>query len=274
MRSVAVPAPRERIDEDVCWLRNAVPLMTETYWHQRGYDRVEPHWAHEVMPRHLPTVQEVPRAVGRYFEWLHMHSLGSVSTLIEVQRVLRVSGATTLGELDSLYRDRNGRLVHREIAIKYYLGSLTPSSAPRDWIGPRRRDRLDLKLDRLVNHQLTLPIRAFKREAWPKELPFPDVHEVLLLGALFPHFLSERLPDDVEPSVETGFWCESQDWFELSRARAWAVIPKPWWLSPTQYKFERERAAADVVSMVEQMQQPVMVGSMGGRGFVVPNGWE
>jgi hypothetical protein len=123
--------------------------------------------------------------------------------VLAANELLRV-GRRTLGELDVLYR-HDGRVVHREIALKYYLAA-TPGTDPSAWVGPGRRDRLDLKLDRLATHQLTVAEQARAEDAWPAALPFPDVTEVLLLGALFAPPDDVRLPEGACPDVDHGHW--------------------------------------------------------------------
>ncbi|MGY0215907.1 DUF1853 family protein [Endozoicomonadaceae bacterium StTr2] len=67
----------------------------------------------------------------------------------------------TLGEFDLICEHQNKRL-HLELAIKFYLGvPATPTddssvSLTRQWVGPGLRDRLDIKLERLLGHQLGL----------------------------------------------------------------------------------------------------------------------
>ena len=65
----------------------------------------------------------------------------------------------TLGEYDLICRQGNS-ILHLELAIKFYLGlpdaNSDDASPTFQWIGPGLRDRLDIKLQRLFHHQLTL----------------------------------------------------------------------------------------------------------------------
>ncbi len=68
---------------------------------------------------------------------------------------LRCDGRT-LGEFDFLVRDRiSSEVQHWEVAVKFFLG-VQPGGQARHWVGPGLRDRLDLKLDHLRQHQLRL----------------------------------------------------------------------------------------------------------------------
>ncbi len=63
---------------------------------------------------------------------------------------------TTIGEIDFVIR-WNNRILHIELAVKYYL--LLPHSDPyttRNWIGPSRKDNLQKKLTKIEGHQLPL----------------------------------------------------------------------------------------------------------------------
>ena len=62
----------------------------------------------------------------------------------------------TLGELDLIYQNSNAsEVVHLELAIKFYLLNKGGTQLT-DFVGPAGHDRLDLKWDRLRQHQLPL----------------------------------------------------------------------------------------------------------------------
>ena len=92
--------------------------------------------------------------LGLYFEALWHFFLARDPDVELLAHNLPVKDATrTIGEFDLLYRDLpRERCVHLELAVKYYLGA--PGSD--QWIGPNQADRLDLKLDRLLQHQTRL----------------------------------------------------------------------------------------------------------------------
>jgi uncharacterized protein len=74
---------------------------------------------------------------------------------------VRDSGQT-IGEFDCLYYCRERRRhFHLELAVKFYLGLPQPGAEGihshwNRWLGPGSRDRLDLKMDRLLQHQVQL----------------------------------------------------------------------------------------------------------------------
>ncbi|MCB9234337.1 MAG: DUF1853 family protein [Bacteroidia bacterium] len=66
------------------------------------------------------------------------------------------AGGRTLGEFDFIFRDlANDRVIHLELAIKFYLGKGAGKNWA-DWVGPASQDRLDLKQEKLLNAQVGL----------------------------------------------------------------------------------------------------------------------
>lgn len=256
-----------RLELDLAWLAGATPLMTDAYWRERAVRA-----AQDGLIGIGPGVSEDPvRQVGRWFERVHLYGLrcGDVEVLA-ANTPIRLGGQT-LGELDVLVR-HEGLVVHREIAVKFYL-AVRAGRRPSAWIGPGRRDRLDFKLDHLVTHQLTLPGRARALGAWPEELPFPDRSEVLLLGALFSPPGELRVPEGGRTDAELGHWYEASDFSERFGAAAWCVLDKPWWLSP---EHARDATPLEARAVAERLDGPRFVARVGQqieRAFVVPDGW-
>lgn len=255
-----------RVDLDRAWLEESRPLMSDAFWQTRGILAASPP---VLQPPWDPSCVLPARQVGRYFESLHRAVVGSHHAIVASQRTIDVGGRT-LGELDILYVAPDGAVVHREVAVKFYLG-LGGRAEHHRWLGPHKRDRLDLKLARLIQHQLRLPSLAHAAEGWPSALPFPDRSEVLLCGAFFVHPDANARPEGADPGVELGFWCYASELASLGSA--WAYLPKPWWLSPRQVEFEPWTNADAVAQRVEAERRPAFVGDRGRRGFVVPSGW-
>lgn len=248
--------------------------MSDAYWRERGTRAA----SMKFEQRAIATAddQEPHRKVGRWFEQVHLAALQNVDVeILAANQVLRGDGRT-IGELDVLYRDhKDGRVVHREIAVKYYLAA-KPGRDPALWYGPGKRDRMDLKLERLAAHQSRVATKARDVDAWPSELPFPDDTEVLLLGALFSPPDDVRLPEGANPDADQGRWYYASDFAARFGDEAWCVLHKPWWLSPAHARAGEKAAAAE---MAEELRRPVFVGrALGGgemveRAFVVPDGW-
>ena len=63
------------------------------------------------------------------------------------------SGSQTLGEFDALFEHSERGLVHLELAVKFYLAKAAKPHTWASWFGPGKQDRLDLKLNRMLNRQ-------------------------------------------------------------------------------------------------------------------------
>lgn len=145
----------------------------------------------------------------------------------------------TLGELDFLTRDNHtNKVLHQEIAVKFYLGTHLPSGETR-WIGPNALDRLDLKLSHLKQKQLPFADRPETRKLLQEQFNIDAIEsEVLLKGRLF-------LPMDTpRPRTETylnpnhlcGHWCHYSSLLKkLASAHEanhyWLELNKPDWLT-------------------------------------------
>ncbi len=257
-----------RLQLDLAWLAGAAPLMCEDYWAQRGTRGA----SLSGVGRGESQSAEPVRQVGRWFERVHLAALRSTSgvEVLAANEPLR-SGGRTIGELDVLYR-REGCVVHREVAVKYYLAAKagTQSSA---WVGPGKRDRLDLKLNRLTTHQVTVAQQAREEDAWPQDLPFPDVTEVLMLGAFFSPVGETRLPDGACAEVDHGHWYYASEFADRFGDAPWCELEKPWWLSPEHGRVGTVVAAHDLVKRLRRPVFAARVGTQMERAFVVPDGW-
>ena len=149
----------------------------------------------------------------------------------------------TVGELDFLIRRlQDSRLVHIEVAIKFYLHvpMLGQSDQLHAWLGPKCNDRFDFKVDKIRNKQsrlLELPAtqRSLSNYYSPFELANALSHSVIQ-GRLYVPFAS----DDRE-SEALAFSSESAFWMSFSEFKRWFIakqsmqdvylVPKPHWLA-------------------------------------------
>lgn len=165
----------------------------------------------------------------------------------------------TLGELDILYFcHEQEKTVHLELAVKFYLASqmqYQEKQALSQWLGPECRDRLDLKLGRLLQHQLPLIDTPVCQQAIAEagiQLQGPIISALWLKGRLFHAF---------EPAQSL-----HQRWLSLSQMQAlpqaaeWRLLEKPDWLSqfPTQLGQvnKAEKTAANIST--EELSRPRM----------------
>ncbi|MGF1755454.1 DUF1853 family protein [Vibrio makurazakiensis] len=121
----------------------------------------------------------------------------------EVQ--INVEGRT-LGAIDFiLEEERNHKLQHWEVAIKFYL------LHEQTWFGPNSHDQLDMKLNRMLSHQLAMSSSTAFVEQYP-EIDIDSEH-LLMQGRLYTNpFLEQNIPTeclgfDINSSQVNGFWC-------------------------------------------------------------------
>lgn len=88
----------------------------------------------------------------------------------------------TIGEIDFIIL-YNGKVIHLECAVKYYL--LKDSNLfnnPSQWVGPRLKDNLELKINKIIQHQIPL---GGRKEITAKINRSIDVSYLFLKGVFF-----------------------------------------------------------------------------------------
>ncbi|MFL9863190.1 DUF1853 family protein [Paraburkholderia fungorum] len=233
--------------------------------------------------------------LGRYAErllgWFLQH--GPAARLVAAGVPLRRSGVT-LGECDFLVQTQQGARLHWELAVKCYLhtGESPAQPAPRlaDYVGPNLKDRFDLKLAHVLNHQLPLSARE---EFASVGYAGPWTPQMFIKGWLF--YRAGQTPADpaeLDPSHGRGWWVTRSDWpdFAAAHAQTWRVLPRLEWLAPRRHEKGDTTtlafAFADQQTLAEQtssQQGPTMVAAFAAdsvgnlvelsRGFIVPDAW-
>ncbi|AXL51239.1 hypothetical protein DSC91_003806 [Paraburkholderia caffeinilytica] len=237
--------------------------------------------------------------LGRYAErllgWFLQH--GPAARLVAAGVPLRHAGVT-LGECDFLVQTRQGAHLHWELAVKCYLhaGESRAQSAAQsaaslaDYVGPNLKDRFDLKLAHVLNHQLPLSARD---EFAAVGHAGPWTPQMFIKGWLF-YRAGETPVDPVEldPSHGRGWWVTRSEWLDFAAAHAqkWRILPRLEWLAPRRHEQGEAEAAGiafvDAHALAEQTSPqhgPTMVAAfaddgMGNliersRGFIVRDDW-
>ena len=174
-------------------------------------------------PNDLQTFLEnkkTSKRLGKYFENLLHFAFLNLSSIRETHFSIQVKQdkSTTIGEFDFLIQsDDNSRWTHLEVAVKFYLVSeeAIGSHQIKTWfIGPNRKDRLDLKLKKLYEHQLKLGSHTCGQ----KKLSSLGIHslkkELVVKGYLFYNFKmnqSLQTPDYINEYALKGWWSELHD---------------------------------------------------------------
>ena len=145
---------------------------------------------------------------------------------IVAEEVQLQSGKTTIGAIDFLLQHHQP-IEHWEVALKFYL------LQGGKWYGPDSRDRLDKKLQRMLEHQL----RMSETEAFAER--FPDVTEVipklLMQGRLYLNpFTTEPVPEQscgyaLNPKSINGYWCYQHQAHRIGETLY--KLAKPDWLT-------------------------------------------
>jgi len=201
---------------------------------QRSYD-----WLagldQEPLPLHQFVAARPTRRLGHYFEtliafWLtHMPDTQIIATNLQVQDDQR-----TLGEYDFLFRNASGEVCHWEAAIKFYL-QVEASTEQRSFIGPGTRDRLDLKLGRIFEHQLRLGHTPAGSNALPQGVRL-DKTQAFIKGYLFYHeaTLVKFAIAGVSANHLLGWWIRhsSESVPQTSSDSRWIIPPRLHWLAP------------------------------------------
>ncbi|MEM1155581.1 MAG: DUF1853 family protein [Pseudomonadota bacterium] len=198
--------------------------------------------------RLLAYLSERPaQRLGIYFERLWQFFLREDPQFELVAHNLPVRDASaTLGEFDIIYWcHRRCSHVHLELAVKFYLGHSPGNSAQRSssresqwrqWLGPNAKDRLDIKLNRLQQHQSALT-RLPQAQAQLAALGVGNIiPEVAIKGYLFTP-LSPAMDNPVGYNARG----QMQRWFSIEQLNAssaelqgdyFLTLPKARWLSP------------------------------------------
>jgi hypothetical protein len=233
--------------------------------------------------------------LGRYAErllgWFLQH--GPAARLVAAGVPLRRAGVT-LGECDFLVQTRQGARLHWELAVKCYLhaggGHAQSSARLSDYVGPNLKDRFDLKLAHVLNHQLPLSARE---EFASVGYAGPWTPQMFIKGWLFYRHGETLLdPVEVDPAHGRGWWVTRGDWqaFAAAQAQKWRTLPRLEWLAPRRYTpLEVQTAGLAFVDaqtlggQTLHQHGPAMVAAFAedsagnlverSRGFIVPDEW-
>jgi uncharacterized protein len=243
--------------------------------------------------------------LGRYAETLlgWFLTVGPAARLVAANVPLRQAGRT-LGECDFLLESSDGRRLHWELAVKFYLhaGGTGPDAALADFVGPNLRDRFDRKRAHLVNRQMPL---SASEEFAALGYAGPWLAQMFVKGWLFYRegAGTQGQPAELAPDPMRGWWVTRSDWPAFAaqrRAAGWSVLPRLAWLAPRRLAGGsdagqkghdvNERAAiatpvdpAVLLDHVLRRDEPEMVAAFAGdgangyveqsRGFIVPDDW-
>ena len=154
--------------------------------------------------------------------------------LLEQNLQIQQNIHSTVGELDFLIRESNGKLTHLELAAKFYLAVKADHGIY--FPGPDSRDNYDRKIQRLLTHQLTLTDRH--RGDLPPDYRDADiVVKQLIYGCLFDHITETQssFPEFINPDCRRGKWLRHSELADhFTEQTRFQLIPKHLWPVPIE----------------------------------------
>jgi len=279
---------------DLAWALSSPPLLQRSDPHLRW---LENRWFKQICgqygdvlaqldkdPRPLQEIVDArkDRRLGNYFEtlWRFWLNTNQRYRLLFANLPLHCA-SRTLGEFDFLVQDiETGKTLHWEIAVKFYLG-VADTSQPVNWLGPAQRDRLDIKTDRLLNHQGRLSHHPEAVQLFEQLGIQVDETWLILKGRLFyPACINANMPHGAYPNHLRGFWLDRRSLSSL-QASLWLPLARHQWLAPLAQI--DPAVCLDNRALIEKWQNtplhyPVCIariikGVEVGRGFIVTDNW-
>ena len=263
---------------DLAWAIGSAPLLAPDDHETRWLDKA---WFQRRYAEYLPVLQALQRnpadllqwletvsqrRLGSYFEslWIYWLKTNQRFRLLQANLPVRVAGRT-LGEFDLLVEDtHNGRQLHWELALKFYLGT-ADTQQMENWWGPMKRDRLDLKLGHMQTHQCQLSrLPAAKQMLEEYHIAVDEAWSIVKGRLFYPGgVVVHPAPHNAAGSHLSGWWQTLTEFNEAGPANAgtrYSLLDKCQWLSPVltqQLKFLSGNSSA---SRYWQMsaERPVM----------------
>lgn len=224
--------------------------------------------------------------LGNYFETLWAYWLTVNPRFELLGRNLQINEqGRTHGELDFIVRDRDVDMcLHWEVAVKFYLGR-GDTRLQRNWLGPGKKDRLDLKVSHLLNRQLKHGSHPRVREWCESRGIRIDARAVILKGRLF--YPLDRdgpciFPHDANPLHLRGRWLTlAQFRRQYAPARCFAPLIHGGWMAAIPVSERHRVYRVDVlIEMLEsgKLRLPLHVWEQNGQAdgdrlFIVDQDW-
>ena len=179
-----------------------------------------------------------PRAhkIGIAFEALMLWGLEQGLGYRCIARDVQIQdGKRTMGALDFILEAPDGTHEHWELAYKLFLQCDDGLDWP-SWLGPRGRDRLDAKLNRMLTHQLPLS-KTPQAHALLKSLGVDEIrrHRLMVQGVLFGPWGGGARRATGGHQTAQGRWLRPSQIPDLARSRphtTWVQRQRPLWFGP------------------------------------------
>ncbi|WP_370280778.1 DUF1853 family protein [Pontibacterium sp.] len=229
--------------------------------------------------------KSIQRRLGYYYEDLFNSVLERTAYISDIKRNIQVKDTNrTVGEFDFIVQTPQGNTLHIECAVKFYLCTHDGSELSH-FEGPNRKDRLDLKWDKLLYKQIRLSkTDAGRAKIQALNLETPQT-AVLIQGYLF-YPLGQpttTLHASINPNHLRGWWVRNEHRTQiLDDQLRYQILNKPFWLARPAIP-EAELFTSDQLNEeLNEQHHPQLIVRLTkndegwcelDRGFVVQNGW-
>jgi hypothetical protein len=169
----------------------------------------------------------------------------------------------TLGEIDFIIQNRNDkRLIHLELAYKFYLFDPSISSEPiNNWIGPNRNDSLIEKLDKLKRKQFPLLYHCCTASKF-HTIDIDTVSQALcLLVSLFiPYEFKAKLAPVYEKAIK-GYYLNLETFISLHHSEKSYYLPskKEWGMDASENEIWTDYKGVEnqITTCIKEKQAPL-----------------
>ncbi|MCG7495778.1 DUF1853 family protein [Vibrio sp. Of7-15] len=229
-------------------------------------------WIQEFKHSNIDHLYSGPNRIGFYYQWLWLHLIQQSSRYQLIAEEIQLNDKTkTIGALDFLVEDtHNNQIEHWEVAVKFYL------LHKGLWHGPNGNDRLDIKLSRMLNHQLKLTKHPAFKDKFPID-PQSILPRLIMQGRLYLNpFEEDSVPThcmnhQLNPALELGSWCFANQAHLITEPLY--LLERAQWLNGDLEKTEHLDVSPK--SGIGTIERSVHAQSEHGHfWFIVPNNWE
>lgn len=280
---IALHQLRHQAVRDLAWCCFSAPLMNELPGSTADIlpfdNRALWPWLNALDQQPQPLLDHLAQRkstrLGIYYEALWHFYFANHPEWELLQHNLQIErNGITLGAFDFLCR-RGREYWHIETAVKFYLCNAANPLQAHDWqywIGPEGKDRLDLKLNHLRQHQLPLHLSP-EAESQLAAL-YPEAKEwntgLCIQGYLFSPVQYRSRPAFSQPYHGHGTWwfiSEFLQEYANQPEQRWLILERQQWLSPAQH-FDTNKLlttgqlAEQLLSGVAGTQKPQLVAAM------------
>ncbi len=280
------------IVRDLAWAIASSPLLVSEHdelltddWFQKVYLGYLPRlYALDNQPGPLLAFMNKTNRLGFYFEKLwHFFFLDHRNFEVLLAHYQVNDGKQTLGEFDFVVRDvKSGRITHYEVAVKFYLGYQLNKYSNKYWYGANANDRLDIKLNHMLDHQSKLSALPCTKQLLNDLNINIDDARIILKGRLYLAHNSNSQSNNTGTATQTDDntvthhcqWITAQAFLDEQSHFEWFRLEKLSYLAPRRLK----EVCPWPIENAKTLEHPVQLlrfkdNVEAQRLFVVPEKW-